>query len=84
MDSLTAMELRNRLQTELGRPLPTTLTFKYPTLRTLAGYLVQEHLRPRDGEGPSPDPATCAAGPQVDAALVEELESLEDLLDGTR
>jgi acyl transferase domain-containing protein/acyl carrier protein len=39
MDSLTSMELRNRLQRDLECSLPTTLTFKYPTVRELADYL---------------------------------------------
>jgi acyl transferase domain-containing protein len=40
MDSLTAMELRSRLQKSLQCNLPSTLTFKYPTLKSLVDYLV--------------------------------------------
>ncbi|MCC5666482.1 SDR family NAD(P)-dependent oxidoreductase [Nostoc sp. CHAB 5784] len=42
MDSLTSIELRNRLQTSLGRSLSSTLIFDYPTLDTLAKYLANE------------------------------------------
>ncbi|MEX2601916.1 MAG: SDR family NAD(P)-dependent oxidoreductase [Balneolaceae bacterium] len=42
MDSLTSVEMRNALQKSLGRDLPSTLIFKYPTISAVAGFLAEE------------------------------------------
>jgi acyl transferase domain-containing protein/acyl carrier protein len=44
MDSLMAVELRNRLSAELEKPLPATLVFDYPTVEALSDYLCSEVL----------------------------------------
>jgi acyl transferase domain-containing protein/NADPH:quinone reductase-like Zn-dependent oxidoreductase/acyl carrier protein/SAM-dependent methyltransferase len=44
MDSLMALELRNRLQRSVGRGLPPTLAFDFPTIEALTGHLVDDVL----------------------------------------
>lgn len=68
-DSLTAVELRNRLQGATGRQLPMTLIFDYPSPVALSRHLRQEIA-------PSPEHA------QV--ALLAELDRLAAALDAAR
>jgi polyketide synthase 12 len=63
-DSLTSVELCNRLAAQTGLRLPTTLVFSYPTPRELS-----EHIRGL--LGPAPD-----TGPDEDAGIREALRSV--------
>ena len=66
-DSLTAVELRSRLGTAIGRTLPTTMVFDHPTVADLAAFLRDELL----GTGAAaPAPVTALAAPDDPIVIV--------------
>jgi len=68
LDSLMAVELKNRLQSALHKPLPTTLAFDYPTASALAHYLGEQLGLPLH--------APAAAAPNADS--IQDLTGLSD------
>lgn len=90
MDSLTSVELRNRLQRSLGKTLPATLAFDYPNMRAFIAYL-RDHVF--GSEYFSEQMATSSAsaldatiGPEesLDESIERELAELNSLLGTTR
>jgi hypothetical protein len=85
LDSLMAVELRNRLATGLAltRPLSATLMFDYPTIDAIAGHLVKEIQGPVKAEAETLRDAPAAeAAPAVSAADLANLtdEEVEEML----
>jgi acyl carrier protein len=81
MDSLTALEFRNRIEAATGAKLSATLVFNYPTIQQLEGFLL-EKLKDRL-EAPTADADAAAAGdsdPNDEElrALLDEVESLSE------
>jgi polyketide synthase 12/myxalamid-type polyketide synthase MxaB len=80
LDSLMAVELRNRLGAglELKQRLPATLVFDYPTVEALTGFLAEKLLAaPASPAEPAPKPAARAVN-QPGPATLAELGQLSD------
>jgi phthiocerol/phenolphthiocerol synthesis type-I polyketide synthase C len=73
LDSLMALELRNRLESALGTTLPAALVWAYPTIHDLAGAMCERlgYETTADTE-PKPDADTDLSD--------EEMELLNDLV----
>ncbi|MFS8098599.1 type I polyketide synthase [Lentzea alba] len=81
MDSLSAVELRNRLSTTIGKHLPAAVIFDHPSAAKLAGYLnglLAGRSAPRsDAPEPSGQSSTSkATNVEVDELDVDELIAL--------
>jgi acyl transferase domain-containing protein/acyl carrier protein len=74
LDSLMALELRNRLEGALGLPLSATLAWNYPTVESLTSHLesvvVPEPTVPTDE--PAATPATDVTEPSVDVETLSD------------
>lgn len=71
LDSLMAVELKNRLQRALDCPLRSTVLFDYPTLELLIPHLLQALGQ---------DEADAAAATHADLSAVERLQEVQQLL----
>merc|ERR1712178_635872 len=85
MDSLTSVELRNKLQSSLECSLPSTLAFDYPKLNKLVDYLAQQlnlidvqqedtELRSTNLHEEKPSEA------ELETSFIREIEELEKLI----
>lgn len=75
LDSLMAVEMRNRLASALGMTLPSTLLFNYPSVDALTAYIAPSFDDAQNG-----DPATAAgaAEPLPAGVVSAELDTLSE------
>ena len=74
MDSLTTVELKNRLQDQLGIALPGTVAIEYPTIEKLSQYIAEEVMGWKSGENAevnSPDLEEVQVDHQMFSAIEE-------------
>lgn len=94
MDSLMAVELKNRLEVDIGHALPGTLVFEAPTIQDLGCYLAQqvlawtdespEETKPISKEETATALETVAqlSEEEVEASISDRLSRLENLIGG--
>ncbi len=73
MDSLTSVELRNRLEADFGCTLPPTLAMDYPNVNALADHLATQVLAIV-----APMPATPERADAADRGALAQLAELSD------
>ncbi|MEB3282831.1 MAG: SDR family NAD(P)-dependent oxidoreductase [Lyngbya sp.] len=88
MDSLMIIELRNRLENSLGKSVPSTVIFEYPTIKDLAEYITTEILpnNPLINSNKNVNVVSQElpelTGNNIENSITKELENLEKLLGG--
>ncbi len=81
LDSLMTLELRNRLEADLGLRLSATLVWNYPTVAALAGHLAESlRLEAPDAAASIPASDHDLSSVPVTVRLDEELERVSRLL----
>jgi acyl transferase domain-containing protein/NADPH:quinone reductase-like Zn-dependent oxidoreductase/acyl carrier protein len=74
LDSLMAVDLRNSLTNTMGRNLPATLLFDYPTVNAVAEYLSRSVLGLEEAPAESIRPYSGSEGSDV----LDEIENLDE------
>ena len=80
MDSLMSVELKTRLEKRFGTRLPATLTFNYPSVTAVAGYIGERATAAaQPAANPAPPPVAIPALTAVTTGSDAEDDSEESL-----
>ncbi len=79
LNSLLAMELRNRLEASLGRALSATIAYNHPTLDALVGFLAGDGAAAAAAPEPSAAPVDVAPAGAAQEATLSDEEALKAL-----
>ncbi|KKD37619.1 SDR family NAD(P)-dependent oxidoreductase, partial [Limnoraphis robusta] len=88
MDSLMIIELRNILENSLGKSVPSTVIFEYPTIKDLAEYIRTEILQTHPLINSNKNVSLITQEQpeftvnNIENSITKELENLEKLLGG--
>jgi len=77
LDSLMAIEMKNALDRAIGKKLPATMVFNYPTIEALTGYLLTDVLSFGSGTEEPEEEAKESKEDQLDKTI-DEIENLSD------
>ncbi|MCP5018763.1 MAG: SDR family NAD(P)-dependent oxidoreductase [Ketobacter sp.] len=81
LDSLMAVELRNILCALIGKQLPATLMFKYPTVSSLSTFLIQDMFPDEMADAEEDNAQTENTEASAQQEQQEEEDQLDDLSD---
>jgi myxalamid-type polyketide synthase MxaE and MxaD len=79
LTSLLAMEFRNRLESQLGRALPATLAWNYPTVSALAAHLAGDATEPKSPTKRASIDATASASRIAAVSAMSDAEAFAAL-----
>jgi acyl carrier protein len=80
LNSLMAMELRNRLEIALDRPLSAALAWNYPTIELLVSHLAQDAPQPASRPEQRAESSADRSQPLVEITAMSDAEAMQILL----
>ena len=64
MDSLMALDLKNRLRASVGLDVPATVVFEFPNIEAIAGFLAEQLSPPEAADESEVNPASSETMPR--------------------